>query len=104
MRGGKRAGAGRPVGSTDERTERRRAATAEKAKEIEAALGTDAFDGDAHALLMSVYRDTSQPMDVRVDAAKAAVPYEKPRLANVKHQGDSAEPVRHIFEWAKCES
>jgi hypothetical protein len=46
-------------------------------------LGPEAFDGDAHALLMAVYTDTRLPIELRLDAAKAAVPYEKARLASV---------------------
>lgn len=42
-----------------------------------------AFEGDAHALLMMLYKDTTQPLDIRLDAAKAAIGYEKPRLSNV---------------------
>jgi hypothetical protein len=37
---------------------------------------------DAHALLVSVYKDPSQPLDLRIDAAKAAIPFEKPRLSS----------------------
>lgn len=31
------------------------------------------FEGDAHAYLMSVYKDPSKPENVRIDAAKAAL-------------------------------
>jgi hypothetical protein len=37
----------------------------------------DAGDYDAHAFLTSVYRDPTQPIDVRMDAAKAAIRFEK---------------------------
>jgi hypothetical protein len=41
----------------------------------------EGFKGDAHALLMAVYRDTSLPLPIHLDAAKAAVKFEKPVLA-----------------------
>jgi hypothetical protein len=41
----------------------------------------EGFKGDAHALLVAVYRDTSLPLPIRLDAAKAAVKFEKPVLA-----------------------
>lgn len=50
-----------------------------------AAVGTEisnAFQGDAHALLVAVYKDPSVPLELRVDAAKKAVHFEKPALAN----------------------
>jgi hypothetical protein len=40
--------------------------------------------GDAHALLIRVYKDPAQPLALRIDCAKAALPYEKPRLASVE--------------------
>jgi hypothetical protein len=41
----------------------------------------EAFEGDAHELLMLTYRDQRLPLLVRLDAAKAAMPFEKARLA-----------------------
>ena len=52
-----------------------------------------AFHGDAHALLMAVYKDQTQPLQIRIDAAKSAIAYEKPRLAAVEHSGDGNKPV-----------
>jgi len=61
------------------------------AQTIEAVIGP-AFEGDAHALLMAVYKDAALALDLRVDAAKAAIRYEKPALAqvqaDVEHRGD----------------
>ena len=54
--------------------------------------------------LLSVMRDHNAPMDVRLEAAKAAAPYMHARLASVTHKGDEAEPIRHVFEWAQNES
>ena len=41
------------------------------------------FEGDAWALLASVYKDKRQSINLRVDAAKAAISYEKPRLNTI---------------------
>ena len=60
---------------------RRRRPTASRITE---ALGVDAFDGDAHALLVAIYKDPAQPIALRLDAAKAAISFEKPRLAALK--------------------
>jgi hypothetical protein len=42
--------------------------------------GSRPFKGDAHAFLMMVYKDPSLPLALRLDAAKAAIPFEKPAL------------------------
>jgi hypothetical protein len=62
---------------------------------IAAALGVDAFEGDAHALLAAVYKDPAQPMELRMEAAKAAIGYEKPRLAAIDGNVDAT------LSWAK---
>jgi hypothetical protein len=51
-------------------------------------LGKDAFKGDAHALLVLVYSDPRQPIELRIDAAKAAIGYEKPKLASIDAKVD----------------
>lgn len=88
---GKRTGQprGRPRGVKNSRTVEREEALAEAAAQTVEALGLKAFDGDAHALLMLVYKDTEQPLNLRIDAAKAAIGYEKPKLASVdtNHSG-----------------
>jgi hypothetical protein len=76
---------GRLKGSKNRRTLERERATQQAASQIGAAL-KGAFGGDAHALLMAMYKDPDQPWQVRIDAAKAALPYEKPRI--------SAEPKK----------
>lgn len=78
---GERRG-GRSKGTPNKRTEKREQAMQEAAEKISAALGAP-FEGDAHALLMTLYKDTAQPLDIRLDAAKAAIGYEKPRLSSV---------------------
>jgi hypothetical protein len=52
-------------------------------------LGPDAFDGDAHSLLIAIYKDRSHPIDLRLEAAKAAIRFEKPALAAVDTMGQS---------------
>jgi type II secretory pathway component PulM len=85
MRGsrlGERRG-GRQRGTKNKRTQEREKATAAASAKIADVLGSVAFVGDAHALLMSVYKDIGQPLSARIDAAKAALPFEKPRLSTV---------------------
>ena len=86
MRGskpGERRG-GRQRGTKNKLTIARERALADAADKITGALGADGFDGDAHALLMAIYKDMAQPIELRVQAAKAAIGYEKPRLAAVE--------------------
>lgn len=82
---GKRTGKprGRPKGSKNLHTREREEKVEQTAAEIAAALGLQHFDGDAHALLMLVYKNAEIPMDLRLDAAKAAIGYEKPKLSSV---------------------
>lgn len=56
----------------------------ERAAETIAAVIPGAFDGDAHALLMAVYRDPAQEWALRVQAASKAIGYEKPALSSVE--------------------
>lgn len=73
---------GRTKGTPNKRTVELQQKAEQAAASIAQALGSDVFDGDAHAFLMSVYRDKTQPVDLRLDAAKAAAPFEKPRLSS----------------------
>src|SRR5277367_5819834 len=75
---------GRKAGTPNKRTVALRTATATAAEQISATLGSEVFLGDAHALLMAVYKDLNQPIGLRMEAAKAALPYEKPRLASTE--------------------
>lgn len=56
---------------------------------------TEFFKGDAHALLRLVYRDPRLPLEMRVDAAKAAVRFERPALtaAHVQHSNAPSQAV-----------
>lgn len=67
---------GRKKGSRNRKTIARETAVAE----LHAVLGERGFQGDAHAFLMAVYKDQQQPLVMRIDAAKAAIGYEKPKL------------------------
>jgi hypothetical protein len=83
----------RPLGSVGDDASGRIAAEAARpsprraVENIGAARDPDGFAGDARALLMSIYRDPRQPISLRIDAAKAALPFERPRLAAVERQG-----------------
>ena len=77
---------GRKAGTPNKRTVALRTATATAAEQISATLGSEVFHGDAHALLMTVYKDLKQPIGLRMEAAKAALPYEKPRLAPIENE------------------
>jgi hypothetical protein len=88
---GPRPGHGRPPGvvlGKKRRRELRRAAALSEAVNGEA----PSFDGDSLAFFRSVYRDLSQPMELRVVAARAAAPYERPSLA-ATHVQIEARPV-----------
>jgi len=80
-RPGERRG-GRQPGTPNKRTVELQAKAEAAAQAISAAI-PGAFDKDAHAFLMAVYKDPAQPMELRIDAAKAAIRYEKPALAAV---------------------
>jgi hypothetical protein len=60
-------------------------------KQAEALLrmtGTDMFEGDAHALLIWAYKHPDVPLKMRLDAARDALPYEKPRLMSIDGRMD----------------
>ena len=78
--GGSRPGSGRPKGEPNKRTKARARAVKKAAKQINGLI-PGAFEGDGHAFLMALYKDPLQPILLRLDAAKAALPFEKPRLS-----------------------
>ena len=90
---GERRG-GRKKGTSNKRTAELQQAMAVAAKQIEKVIA-GAFEGDAHALLMAIYKDTSRPIELRIEAAKAAIAYEKPKLAAVEstivHKGSDPD-------------
>lgn len=84
---------GRPAGSKNKRTADRLEAMAAVATEIgETVAG--AFEGGAHALLMSVYKNPAHEWPVRLDAAKAAIGYETAKLAAVEMTGKDGGPIQ----------
>jgi hypothetical protein len=93
---GERRG-GRKTGTPNKRTQELREAMTTAAKQIEQLIA-DAFEGDAHALLVAIYKDPTRTIELRLEAAKAAIGYEKSRLASVQVAGDQENPlaVTHI--------
>src|SRR5437773_2759704 len=88
---GKKTG-GRKKGSPNKRTKARVGAAKAVAEQL-AAVIPEAFGGDAHAYLIAIYKDPRQETSVRIDAAKAALPYEKPRLAPVEARRASDDHI-----------
>jgi hypothetical protein len=82
---GERRG-GRERGTPNKRTQEREAAVQEAARKLEAVI-PNAFEGDSHAFLVSIYKDPAHPIERRLDAAKAAIPYERPRLSTTELSG-----------------
>jgi len=83
--GGVRTGnpRGRPTGAKNKRTTKLEREAARAAAAIEAVI-PKAFKGDAHAYLMAIYKDPAKPEALRIDAAKAAIRYERPTLSPVE--------------------
>ena len=90
---------GRPAGAKNKRTKEREAALQEAAARIEGTI-EGAFQGDAHAFLIAIYKDPEMPLNVRVDAAKAAISFEKPRLQASEHNLTSSD--QSIAEWLRA--
>ena len=107
-RGGARQGAGRKKGSTNQRIKRLRSEMRAVALRIKQVI-PEAFDGDGHALMVAIYKDPDMPIDLRLEAAKAAVRYEKPALSSVEHSGVVGQvyvarmpaKVDDLSEWQK---
>lgn len=83
MHGGRREGSGRKPGSKATKTVERLKNVANAMAAVEAAL-PDAFQGDAHAFLIAIYKDPDQALKDRLAAATAAIGYEKPKLASIE--------------------
>lgn len=90
--GGARIGAGRKKGQKASRTIEREQRMREVAKVLESTL-PNAFKGEAHDLLMAIYKDQDLPLPLRLNAAVAAIGYEKPKLQAVTHSGDADNPL-----------
>ena len=91
-KGQKKTG-GRQKGSRNKRTQEREEAPAQAVALIGEAI-PDAFAGDAHAFLVAVYKNPRIDHHTRQDAAKAALPYEKPRLQAVTLANEGGEPLK----------
>jgi hypothetical protein len=48
------------------------------------------------AFLLGVMRTRRNPLDVRLEAAKAAAPYVHPKLAQIAHTGPNGGPMEAI--------
>ena len=86
MHGGTRSGAGRPKGSrTPGHHEKVKTAAIARAKgeAVIRAQNLEPFEGDAHAYIVSVYKDPTKTDAERLQAAHSAAPYEKPRLNSI---------------------
>lgn len=79
---GERRG-GRQKGTPNKNTMKHAADMAIVQRKVAAVLPR-AFQGDALAFLVAIYKDPTQEASMRIDAARAALPYEKPRLAAVE--------------------
>ena len=95
MRGGARPGAGRKKGSRSKATVERERAVAEMTVKLQEAL-PNVFTGNAHQLLMAVYKNEDLPLPTRIDAAKAAISHETPKLGSIEHKGDAENPVQTV--------
>ena len=83
--GGRREGAGRPRGSRNPNTKAKREAIKAVVAQFEATT-PNVFEGGALALMQLIYRDPSQDMGLRLDAAKSAAKFERPVLSAVALQ------------------
>ena len=88
MRGGRRPGAGRKAGVPNRRT-----------LELRALAEGQPQAGSPLEFLTSVYRNEALPLDLRIDASKAAAPYVHPRLAAIDINGQIGTRELSHEEW-----
>lgn len=93
---GKKTGGGSRKGKPNKRTSALDRAQAESAEKIAGALGADAFPGGAHDLLVALYKDITRPIELRLDAAKAAIGYERPKLASVNSKVEGSLTLEQL--------
>ena len=74
--GNYRPGPGRPIGRKNDKTLALEAAARKAAASV-----SEGFEGDAHAFLQAVYRNSEVPLEIRIMAAGRALRVEKPTLA-----------------------
>jgi hypothetical protein len=87
---------GRKKGVKNKRTRRIESAARrllDDAKDVLGDQGAKLFEGDAHALMVLTYKNPDLPLDVRMDAAKAAIRFEKPAFTQTAIDM-SVRPVR----------
>ena len=100
---GERRG-GRGKGTPNKKTVEASLKAAEVGRVLADHLGEHCFPGDAHALAMAIYKDTRNDPELRLEAAKAAMPYEKPRLSAVEHSGSiGTTHEERLFERLKAQ-
>jgi hypothetical protein len=87
MRGGRREGAGRPAGRKNRRTREVEEAMQVVAEKVLEEV-PDAFAGDGVALMQVIYRDPSQPIELRLSAANMAARFERPTLGALAVKAD----------------
>jgi hypothetical protein len=85
---------GKMKGSRNKSTLAKLAAIQEAANAMKNPDGSDVFQGDAYALLVAIYKNEIFPIDVRMQAAKEAAQYERPRLSAVDNT--IHEPGKYI--------
>jgi hypothetical protein len=93
---GKKTG-GRQKGTPNKRS-RKFLQSREQAAAVLEGVIPNAFKGDAHTYLMAIYKDPTVDQAIRLDAAKAAAPYEKPKLASTEFKGDPDSQVQHKLQ------
>ena len=92
---------GRVKGTPNKRTVERTEALARFQKTLAEHLGSDYFEGDALALMQSVYKNMTLPIDLRLDAAKCASHFERPRLQAVAMSNCDDRLVVNIVDFSK---
>jgi hypothetical protein len=81
--GGARPGAGRPKGAKNKKT------LALAAEIAQSGLTPLKF-------MLGVMRNPKRPLDIRLDAAKAAAPYVHAKLSSVELTGKDGEPIETV--------
>ena len=76
---------GRQRGTRNRRTVERERMAKEAAEQMIKMRGGVLFEGNSHAFLMSIYQNEAMPVDLRADAAKAALRFEVPNTDQVPY-------------------
>jgi hypothetical protein len=103
---------GKVKGSRNKATIAKIAAIQEATNAMKNPDGSAMFDGDAYALLVAVYKNEKFPIDVRMQAAKEAAQYERPRLSavdsTIRDPGHYVvrmpSPVESLAAWSEMAS